>query len=109
MATTRCSAGELMRTTLSVFLLLCAAPVAAEESPLASAQQAFVKGEYNKAIALAQPAIASDPLKAWRLIGASNCFLKNRAGSLEAYKHLEADGQKFLKYVCSERNDIKLP
>jgi hypothetical protein len=75
---------------------------------LADAQEAFVKGKYVEAIALARPRIASEPLKAWRIIGASNCSLKNAPGATEAYKALDAEGRRFVEYVC-KRNDITLP
>jgi hypothetical protein len=72
---------------------------------LNDAQDAFVHGQYNKAIELATTAIDKDPLKAWRIIGASHCFLNHKDKAAEAYAKLDKQGQQFLKYVC-QRNKI---
>ncbi len=81
---------------------------AGAQDALEPAREAFVKGEYKKAIALAQSHVSDAPQKAWRVIGASDCFLKDAAGAREAWDKLDAEGQAFLKYVCA-RNKIALP
>jgi hypothetical protein len=88
-----------------VMLLVSAARA---EDALGPARDAFVKGDYRKAIALAQPHVADNPGQAWRVIGASNCFLKDAAGAREAWGKLDAEGQAFLRYVCS-RNKVPIP
>jgi hypothetical protein len=66
-----------------------------------------VHGQYANAIELAKKISKSTP-KAWRIIGASSCFLKDRNGAVTAYNKLDAQGRQFLKYVCS-RNAIIVP
>ena len=75
---------------------------------LETARDAFLKGEYQKAIQLAQPMVASHPYPAWRLIGACRCFLKDKPGAQEAFSQLDEQGRVFLRYVCG-RNGISLP
>ena len=78
------------------------------EKLLQDAQDAYVNGDYVKAIAEAQRAAKTAPGKAWRIIGASKCFTKDRPGVMQAWNRLDSDGKKFLKYVCS-RNAMPLP
>jgi hypothetical protein len=75
---------------------------------LGPARDAFLKGDYKKAIQLAQPFAKDQPTQAFRIIGASKCFLKDRPGAQEAYGKLDKEGQAFLKYVCS-RQAVSLP
>ncbi len=86
-----------------------AAPAAAPEveNQLVAAQDAYVHGQYRLAIDLASKTIDSDPPRAWRVIGASNCFLKDKQGAAKAYSQLDDHGKSFLKYVCS-RSGVKL-
>ena len=72
------------------------------------AQDRYVEGKFDNAKGHAREAMAQDPNKAWRIIGASECSLKTSAAALEAANHLEASGRQFLKYVCS-RNNVTLP
>jgi hypothetical protein len=74
---------------------------------LKKAQDAYVGGEYQTAIQLALRARQINPQRAWRIIGASHCFLKNRAGARAASTYVDGQGRAFLKYVCS-RNDVAL-
>jgi hypothetical protein len=67
-----------------------------------------VHGQYATAIDLAKKGTKSQPSKAWRIIGASYCFLKDRGGAVSAFGKLDAQGKQFLKYVCS-RNAITVP
>ena len=93
-------------TRIAALLLFALTALAA--GSLDDAREAFVKGEYKKAIALAEPHLGTEPIDAWKVIGASSCFLKDKARAKEAYAHLDAKGQSFLKYVCS-RNSVALP
>jgi len=123
-----------MRQTLSILLSLAAvslfaaakddgakAPVAAmgkeqkasvddaaADKLLLAARDAYVHGHYATAIAIAKQAIKARPNQAWRLIGASSCFLKDRNGALLAWNQLDSQGRSFLTYVCS-RNAITIP
>jgi hypothetical protein len=89
-------------------LLLIWLALAPKDDPLEAAREAFIKGDYARAITLARPLIATAPAAAWRVIGASYCFLHDKPGAMEAYRALEPSGQQFLKYVCA-RNSLTLP
>ena len=65
-------------------------------------------GQYANAIEIAKKAVKAQPNQAWRLIGASSCFLKDRNGAVQAWNKLDTQGRSFLKYVCS-RNAIAVP
>jgi len=73
---------------------------AALDKKFAEAQDAYVHGQYAEAVKLAS-ALPPTFTKRERLIGASSCFLKDRARALEAFGKLDPQGQQFLKYVCS--------
>ena len=75
---------------------------------LQDAQDKYVHGQYASAIEDAKHAVKAQPSKAWRIIGASQCFLKNREGAVQAWNKLDAQGRQFLKYVCS-RNQVTVP
>jgi pSer/pThr/pTyr-binding forkhead associated (FHA) protein len=81
---------------------------AAAEKVLQEAQDAYVHGQYASAIDLAKKAAKAQPAKAWRIIGASYCFQKDRGGAVTAFGKLDAQGKAFLKYVCN-RNAITVP
>jgi hypothetical protein len=82
--------------------------LALADDPLEPAREAFVKGEYEQAIRLAKSHANANPRMAWRVIGASHCFLKDQEAARSDYEKLDPAGQAFLKYVCS-RNSVKLP
>ncbi len=83
-------------------------PNPAAEKMLQDAQDAYVHGQYANAIETAKRASKSEPLKAWRIIGAASCFLKDRNGAMQAWNKLGPQERSFLKYVCS-RNAITVP
>jgi tetratricopeptide (TPR) repeat protein len=83
-------------------------PNPAAEKLLQDAQDAYVHGQYANAIETAKKAAKSEPLKAWRIIGAASCFLKDRNGAMSAWNKLGPQERSFLKYVCS-RNAITVP
>lgn len=74
---------------------------------LLRAQDAYVAGHYDDAIALAQQARDADPHKAWRIIGASSCFLHRAADAASAVRALDEPGGRFVRYVCA-RNHVTL-
>jgi len=69
-----------------------------------------VHGEYGNAIELARKALKEDPgtAKAWRLIGASSCFLKDKTNAATAWTKIGNQDKQFLRYVC-QRNGITVP
>jgi RNA polymerase sigma-70 factor (ECF subfamily) len=77
--------------------------------PLAAAQDAYVHGQYDEAIALARPHVGdANASKAWRIVGASSCFKQDANGATEAWNALDPQSRKFIEYVC-KRNDVALP
>ena len=86
-----------------------APPSGAEaDRALKDASDAYIHGEYDRAIALARPQTSAEPQKAWRIVGASSCFNKDVAGATEAWNALDPSSRKFVEYVC-KRNDVTLP
>ena len=83
-----------------------APPAPAEPNTYEEAQDAYVHGHYKEAIAKARTITPTEP-KAWRIVGASACFLSDKEVAKEALSHLDAPGKQFLTYVCS-RNKIAL-
>ena len=69
----------------------------------------YVHGNYNAASDKAKKASAAGGgSKAWRVYGASACYLKNRDDAVKAWNKLGNVDRQFLKYVC-DRNQIKIP
>jgi tetratricopeptide (TPR) repeat protein len=95
-------------------------PPAPESAPSASsanvdqtvgeAQDDYVHGNYAEAIEKARKALkqSAGNAKAWRIIGASSCFLKDKGGAVSAWNKLGPMDRQFLKYVC-QRNTITIP
>ncbi len=77
------------------------------EEQLQRAQDAYVHGDYKLAIELATKQVDGNPGRAWRVIGASQCFLKDKANAVAASAHLDGPGKNFIKYVC-HRSGIEL-
>src|SRR5579883_292710 len=80
------------------------------DQEVSDAQDDYVHGNYPSAIDKARRALhvsAGNP-KAWRIIGASSCFLKDKGGAVSAWNKLGPMDRQFLKYVC-QRNAITIP
>jgi serine/threonine-protein kinase len=108
----RCAMGGAPREEVAA-----AAPREAEPAPevsaaaakgLLDAQDAYVHGQYASAIEIARKFEKEDPKRAWRLIGAASCFLKDKHTATKAWEHSDPMGRQFLKYVCS-RNALTIP
>lgn len=78
------------------------------EKILQEAQDFYVHGQYQQAIDTAKKAMKAQPIKAWRTIGASSCFLKDKAMAVQAWNKIDTNGRNLLRYVCS-RNEIQVP
>jgi len=72
---------------------------------LSDAQTQFVQGNYDKAIEWAQVALAAEPKKAWRIIGASACRKKDISLVAKAYQESDSGARDYLKFVC-QREDV---
>jgi hypothetical protein len=81
---------------------------AESEAFLLDARDAYVHGQYDATIALARKAVDAQPIPAWRLIGASSCFLHDRDGAMRAWRNVDHQGRAFLHYVCS-RSAVTIP
>ena len=109
----KASLAQLMEENRSLRGRLEAATTPAEqvrptaEDVLEAAQDEYVAGHYAAAITQARTQLSAEPDKAWRLIGASSCFLKDRKAATNAFSHLDAEGKQFVVYVCS-RNGVQL-
>ncbi len=76
---------------------------------LQESQDLYVHGQYQTAIEQAKRATKDQPGDAWRIIGASACYLKDRNLAIQAWNHLDhGPRRQFLRYVCS-RNGITVP
>jgi hypothetical protein len=75
-----------------------------EDALYQRAQDAYVHGQYKDAIDLSESFIDTQPGRAWRIIGASACFLRDKPTALKAFHHLDSTGHQFLGYVCSRSN-----
>lgn len=93
-----------MKSSLLGLFVLCAAGIAnADPDILKQAEAAYVDGQYANSIELAQKGMADDSLRAWRILGANYCMLKDKTKAQEALTKLDAPGQKYLRYVCKRQ------
>ena len=89
-------------------LLLAFTGLSFADEGLPAAAQAYSTGDYEKARQLARGAEKSEPQKAWRLIGASSCFLKDRGAALDALSHLPGKPDiEFLRFACN-KNSVEI-
>ncbi len=71
------------------------------EKKLHDAQEAYVNGDYPKALDLARPfRSGAAATRAWRIIGGAACQIKDLHLINDAYKHLDATNRQFVMYVC---------
>src|SRR5438128_1012445 len=98
---------------------LLATPAAAKGPPpskaeidkqLQTSQEAYVNGEYDKSRSLARHVLDIEPdnARAWRLVGASSCQLKDRESALAAWNRVGEPEKKFIAYVC-QRSGVTVP
>jgi hypothetical protein len=89
-------------------LIAAASAPTCPQALLDEAMRDYVAGRYQLAIAKARWCTDAQPSVAYRVIGASACFLKDRATALDAWTHLDHQGRNFVKYVCSKK-EIEIP
>src|SRR5205807_1547422 len=68
---------------------------------------AYSNGRYGDAIELARSVQSMNPARAWRIIGAAACNIKDVKLASEASKQLDAAGRQYIVYSC-QRNSIIL-
>ncbi|MCS6912373.1 MAG: FHA domain-containing protein [Myxococcales bacterium] len=73
------------------------------DAVLREAQNAYLNGDFARAIELARPVrgnSANAATRAWRIIGAAACNLKDLRLVTDAYRHLDPNARQFIVYVC---------
>lgn len=70
---------------------------------LSIAQTCFVNGDYRGSIDTAQKVVKASPVRAWRIIGAAACSLKDVKLATAAYKKLDSAGRQYLVYSCQRQ------
>jgi hypothetical protein len=73
------------------------------DQTLTNAQTEFVNGNFSQSISLAKSVQRVNPTRAWRIIGAAACNIKDVKLASEAYKHLDAAGRQYLVYACQRQ------
>lgn len=68
---------------------------------LTFAQTEYVNNYYDCAAQLAEKAVAQNPVRAYRIIGAAACHNQDTKTVKKAYAHLDAPGRQYLVYVCA--------
>jgi serine/threonine-protein kinase len=76
-----------------------AAPAAA--ALLAEAEQAYDRGAFRKAIELSHAALGADMTRAYRVMGAAACALRNLPLASTAYQKLDPFSQPFVAQACA--------
>ena len=77
---------------------------AAVDQTLSNAQTEYVNGNFHRAISLSSSVQRLNPTRAWRIIGAAACNLKDVKLASEAFRHLDPASQQYLIYTCQRQN-----
>jgi serine/threonine-protein kinase len=75
---------------------------------LDDAQQEYVVGHYQSAIAKARSVLDRDPVAAYKIIGIANCMLGEQGRAHHAFNNTDANSRNLIKYTCSKQG-ITLP
>ena len=70
------------------------------DTTIAVARADYLNGNHKKAIAGAMAVAAAEPKRAWGIIGASACALKDLGLANRAYKNLDPNGRQLLTATC---------
>lgn len=73
------------------------------DSLLSEAQEKYVERDFAQAIARARRAAQTNPTRAWRIIGAAACAIRDLKLANEAHKQLDARGQEYLTFSCQRQ------
>src|SRR5689334_18400121 len=91
-----------MRTAL--LLLVMTSPAIAGPPTIEAAQDAYVRGDYQQARSIAEKLVRSEGERAWRLIAASSCFLKEPDRAQSAADHIVTSvAHMYVEAVCRRR------
>ncbi len=79
------------------------ANAAEADQTLSNAQTEYVNGNFSQAISVAKSVQRINPTRAWRIIGAAACNMKDVKLASEARKHLDSASRQYLEYTCQRR------
>lgn len=70
------------------------------DQELHKAQNAFINSNYKESIAIAKAVQRGNPNRAWRIIGAAACYIKDVKLASESFQHLDSAGRHYMLYTC---------
>ena len=73
------------------------------DATLSRAQTEYVNGNFSQAISEAKSVQRINPTRAWRIIGAAACNMKDIKLANEAFRHLETASRQYLVYTCQRQ------
>lgn len=73
------------------------------DQTLSNAQTEYVNGNFSQAISVAKSVQRINPTRAWRIIGAAACNMKDVKLASEAFKHLDSASRQYLVYTCQRQ------
>lgn len=73
------------------------------EDTLSRAQTEYVDGNFRQAVEIASSVQRVNPTRAWRIIGAAACNMKDLKLASEAFKHLDSASRQYLVYTCQRQ------
>ncbi len=73
------------------------------DQTLSTAQTEYVNGNFSQAISVAKSVQRINPTRAWRIIGAAACNMKDVKLASEAFKHLDSASRQYLVYTCQRQ------
>ena len=79
------------------------ANAAEADQTLSNAQTEYVNGNFSQAISVAKSVQRINPTRAWRIIGAAACNMKDVKLASEAFKHLDSASRQYLVYTCQRQ------
>jgi hypothetical protein len=73
------------------------------DATLSKAQTEYVNGNFSQAINEAKSVQRINPTRAWRIIGAAACNMRDVKLASEAFRHLETASRQYLIYTCQRQ------
>ena len=73
------------------------------DQALTNAQTEFTNGNFSQSISMAKAVQRGNPTRAWRIIGAAACNIKDVKLASEAFKHLDSAGRQYMIYACQRQ------
>lgn len=94
---------DLVKDPDSVVKLQPEVNAAEADQTLSNAQTEYVNGNFSQAVAVAKSVQRINPTRAWRIIGAAACNMKDVKLASEAFKHLDSASRQYLVYTCQRQ------